>query len=136
MAPPRIRLVFAGKPKTKDNRAFIGRDHRSGRPVIRVPDTYKAYEETVAKQALAQLSGDKRFPIRKPVRIRVTALRFYYPYMPTNNDLFNAPKSFCDALNGIVWEDDSQIYEAGGLVKAKDPENPRVELEIETLEGQ
>jgi Holliday junction resolvase RusA-like endonuclease len=48
-------------------------------------------------------------------------------------DWDNLAKLTCDALNGIAWEDDSQIVVAR-VVLGVDPENPRVEVEISSME--
>ena len=48
-------------------------------------------------------------------------------------DWDNLAKLTCDALNGVAWEDDSQIVDAR-VVLGHDPENPRVEVEISSRE--
>lgn len=47
-------------------------------------------------------------------------------------DFDNFHKLSIDALNGIVWEDDSQIKEAVILL-CYDKENPRIEIEVTKL---
>jgi Holliday junction resolvase RusA-like endonuclease len=130
-----IELVFPGKPISKDNRAtiawaFSGRRRR--RPVFRVPEKYKLWEDKTAAIALKQLVRDKRFPIKKPAPVEVW-ITFFYPYWPSQPDLHNSPKSFCDALNKVVWEDDSQIWDSH-LKKRKDADNPRIELKLRIMD--
>lgn len=47
-------------------------------------------------------------------------------------DWDNFHKLSQDALNGIVWIDDSQIFEAN-VTKAYDKDNPRIEIELNEL---
>jgi Holliday junction resolvase RusA-like endonuclease len=48
-------------------------------------------------------------------------------------DWDNLAKLTCDALNGIAWEDDSQIIDAH-VVLGVDAENPRVEVLVSSTE--
>lgn len=57
-------------------------------------------------------------------------LKFYRKFSPTSRnygDFDNLAKSICDALNGIVYKDDSQIVRCV-IEKRQDKENPRVEI--------
>lgn len=57
------------------------------------------------------------------------------PYTATLNDFDNLAKSFCDALNGIAWHNDGQIYKA--TIErwiASGAEAPHVEVKIEAEE--
>ena len=47
-------------------------------------------------------------------------------------DLDNSLKVLLDALNGIAFEDDSQVVEIHAR-REEDPANPRVEVQIEPL---
>jgi Holliday junction resolvase RusA-like endonuclease len=49
-------------------------------------------------------------------------------------DWDNLSKLTTDALNGLAWEDDSQILEAH-VIKGMDRENPRTCIRIEALGG-
>lgn len=56
-------------------------------------------------------------------------------YFPNRRgDLDNRSKQILDALNGIAWVDDSQIYDLR-LVRHLSKENPRVEITIEAIEA-
>ena len=47
-------------------------------------------------------------------------------------DIDNYNKLSMDALNGIVWEDDQQIYQM--LIKKEyDKDNPRIEIQVEEI---
>lgn len=52
-------------------------------------------------------------------------------YFPDNRrrDWDNWHKAICDAMTGVLWEDDSQIIEAH-VGKYVDKGNPRVELDV------
>lgn len=128
----KINLIFPGAPRSKDNCKSFGRDRR-GRVHAYLPAAYKQLEATWKARARLQLGGAKEFPLPKDRRLRV-GLRFYYPYTPTTPDYFNAPKSILDAMNGVLWEDDAQIWEDLGGFKAHAPGDPRIELRMETID--
>lgn len=128
-----ISLVFPGKPISKDNRRFPA--IQRGAPVIRIPASYREFEKKIKVLALQQIIGRRdrgRFPIPKGTRL-VVHLMFFFPYEPTANDIYNAPKSVCDALEGIVYENDNQFI-VGTVGKAKDASEPRIEMMIEEAE--
>jgi len=96
-----------------------------------IPQAYQDYEKHVAVWALRQILRHKnrqRLPIRRPEQL-VAHLMFFYPTEPTANDIFNSPKSVCDALEKFAYENDNQLV-IGSVAKAKDAENPRVEIII------
>lgn len=62
-------------------------------------------------------------------------LVFYRKFAPTSRsygDFDNLAKAICDALNGIVYKDDSQIVRCK-IEKRQDKENPRVEISVGIL---
>ena len=52
-------------------------------------------------------------------------------YLPTKRltDWDNLHKLSMDAMNGIVWKDDSQVWKAT-VSRMYDPKNPRIEISI------
>ena len=96
---------------------------RSGRFFVR-PE-YQAFERDVKIQAMQQWNGQ---PLSGNLRVDI---HFVFPNL-VRVDLFNAPKSLCDALNKIVWMDDKQIV-LGTLSLSYDKENPRAEIEVTPL---
>lgn len=60
------------------------------------------------------------------IRIEVT---LFFPNNSRRRDWDNFHKIAMDALNGIVWADDSQIMEAR-VIKAIDSKRPRIEIKI------
>lgn len=112
-----IKVIITGKPISKDNqKRGVG---KYGQFFTR-PE-YRIYEETARLQAVAQLIGKKI--LKNEVEVEMI---FYFPNK-IRCDLFNVPKSVCDALNGVLWEDDKQII-AGHLFVRYDKKNPRVEI--------
>ena len=93
------RIVIKGKPISKDNQKRG--QSRSGRFFIR-PE-YRKYEDNVGLQAAAQMIG------QPPFKDDLFVVFVFYLKNKRHCDLLNLPKSLCDALNGIVWEDDRQI---------------------------
>lgn len=91
-----------------------------GRPVTS-PDA-RRYKQGVKLRALTE-------GLRKPLGCPVVAsLTFYRPRK--TGDLDNALKVILDALNGIAWEDDSQIVEIHAR-REDDKSRPRVEVHVE-----
>lgn len=115
------RIIIFGKPISKDNQK-MGRS-RSGKFFMR-PE-YQRFERDVKIQAMKQW---KQLPLSGRLRVDII---FYFPNK-VRVDLFNAPKSICDALNKIVWLDDKQIEE-GTLKLLFDKENPRTEITVGVL---
>lgn len=79
-------------------------------------------KEAIAWEAKAEMKGQKMYT--GPIRVEL------YLYFPTKQrrDLDNV-KALIDAMTGVCWEDDSQIYELV-IRKYHDKENPRVEVLI------
>ena len=97
--------------------------HRHGHPVMRgnvykSPEA-KAYAKTVAAMCLA--AGVPTFPKAQMLRLsgEVRMER-------AGCDLDDRLKIFCDALNGIVFEDDEQIAVIGELVRVVDSKHPGI----------
>lgn len=85
----------------------------------------KARKEQYQWEAKAQ-SGF-RMPLK---RAKLTATLFFGRRGRRDWDNYN--KLWGDALEGIVYDDDSAVEQAT-VIKAYDKENPRIELEIEEV---
>lgn len=129
-----MKFIIPGTPVAK-GRPRLGRGG-----VTYTPSKTKNYENLVKLAYQSQVKGK---PIDEAVSIKVN-LYFPIPKSYTKKkkaeivkgalkftkrpDLDNCLKSICDALNGLAYKDDSQIYKAT-ITKDYD-ENPRAEVEI------
>jgi len=114
----RVKLWFSGNPIPK------------GRPRVTRFGTYPAtfsaeWEETVGWQCTDQW---KRRPLLGPLGIDLT----FYREDRRQVDLDNLEKAMLDGLEGILYENDSQIKEKSGRVDYSE-EHPGVVVEIWTL---
>lgn len=105
-------FTIPGAPVPKE-RARITRRGRF------TPPRTVAYERKVKLCALAariqRIAGDVAL-----------MLVMYFPDK-RRRDFDNISKSICDGLNGVAWEDDSQVKEWHGTINV-DRANPRVEV--------
>lgn len=113
-----IKLVFVGRPISKDNSKIV---NRQGRFFLSVK--YKNYERDIRVQFCSQLPDFK--PIEKEI---IMTMDFYFEDKRCL-DLSNSPKSICDALQNFLYKNDKQIIELH-LFKKWDKENPRVEISV------
>lgn len=117
-----IKLVIKGKPISKDNqKRSIG---KNGRYFTR-PE-YRDYEESVRDQAFLQLRD------HKPLDCDLFVMLIFFFPNKKHCDLWNAPKSVGDALNGIVWKNDKQV-KLSYLQCLYDKKDPRVEIYINKI---
>ena len=112
-----MEIVFEGEPKGKGRPRFTRTGHAY------TPSRTRDYEDLIAARALEAMEG--RHPIPKGVPVRVTIVA-----------IFGVPVSWpkkrrTAALNGIVYEDDSQIVQTT-TEKTYGPE-PMVRIFIEEL---
>lgn len=116
-----------------------GRPRMTKRGHVYTPEKTREFEESVKKLARAQYWLK---PLEGPVR---ASIRFFMPMpkRPKTNlwhvgkpDLDNAAKAVFDSLNGIVWEDDSQVCEVF-MTKhyAKIGTAPRIILEVQSIDS-
>lgn len=137
-----IMFVVPGKPVAKARHRI---NLRTGHTYT--PDDTKAYErlvKVVAKNALAKFPGDwqKRgvfqlyvhayFPIPDSRPKEWKALAVDEKIVPaTKPDWDNIGKIISDALNGILWHDDSMVAQA--FVYKYYSEEPRVLVEVRDI---
>ncbi len=140
-ALPAFWLTIPGAPQGKGRPRF---SRRSGRAYT--PARTQQAEETLAGRVAAQLQGKIAQPLTEPLRVRCF---FVMPVpaswskkrqraalegkaWPTGKpDVDNLCKLLFDALNGLMWRDDSQIVE---LVTTKAyGEHPQTTVTVEVM---
>ena len=116
-----VEITHPGEPISKSNALKRGK----GKHVYK-DKKYVEYEQALREAAAEAMFLDP--PYEGPCHIE---LRFYFKTY-RRKDLTNMPKTACDALNGIVYLDDTQIVSAE-MMKLYDKENPRVEIIVTEL---
>jgi len=119
-----IAFTVQGNAVTKSN--AHGMTGKSGRMVMFVPKKYKDYEKAIKAEAAQAMQNANMKPFTGDC---IMLLRYYYDTRRLR-DVQNLPKSTCDALNEIVYEDDNQVKRMIDMGKFFDKENPRVEIEV------
>jgi crossover junction endodeoxyribonuclease RusA len=116
-----IRLTLPYPPSSNRYWRYVG-----GHPTLSADA--KAYRTACGWAAKQQISLDVLWPevefIAGPMAV---TLHFYRPQK--TGDLDNRIKQCLDALNGVIWTDDSLIVEIHAY-RHDDKANPRVEVEI------
>lgn len=99
----------------------------AAKPGVRsfTPPETKAYEELIGWCAIA--AGARRARLQPPYKLTV---RIWWPDA-RRRDADNVLKATQDALNHVVWTDDSQITETRTVVEGIDRENPRILITVE-----
>lgn len=113
-----VAFTVPGRPVPKQSFRYA---HGGGY----TPQHVKAWQERVGYAARYEY---KLAPYRGAVVVR---LEFWMPNR-RRRDLDNLSKAVLDALNGIVWHDDTQV-EALHLYKFVDGDDPRVVVHVRTL---
>lgn len=95
-----------------------------------VPARMRAYMDQVAEDASVALASDGvvDWPVDGAYRVEVVS------YMPTRRaiDVDNLGKIVLDALNGVLWRDDSQVRRLE-IEKRYDRKHPRAVVRIEVM---
>jgi len=120
-------LTFEGEPLSPVN-AYASRIIKLGnqsRSALYLPAKYQEYKKRIKAVALDVASRHKIEPYPHPVQVVV---RVYFGTRRVK-DLSNAGKLEYDALNGVVWNDDSQIFKET-KEKYYDKEAPRIEIDV------
>lgn len=122
MTTKMVKFVIYGVPKLQE------RPRRGKYGNFYSPSTKE--QQNIAKIALVA-----RCTAGVPVMKGRVSLSAYFHGMKKRSDLSNAVKLIEDACNGIIYEDDSQIW-GEHLYRYPDDGNPRTEVDIwETEEG-
>lgn len=92
-----LLLTHEGRLISKDNERMFS---RHGRPML--SSKFRGWAEDKACEARNQYRG-------KPLKIELEVHIVAYYRTKVHVDCFNAPKGYCDALEGIVYNNDRQI---------------------------
>jgi len=114
----KIQFSVEGQPLSKSNNLQFAK----GRAFI--PAKFKDYEKKIQEAARVAFQGD---PISGPVRM---SIQLWFKDKRIR-DCQNYPKTICDALNGICYNDDSQIVEL--FVTKLKRDEPGLDVTIEAL---
>lgn len=106
-------------PLTKDNEKIMNKQGK-----FYLSKKNKSYEQELKWLALKQLPKDFKI-LTKNLTVDIW---FFFPDL-RRRDVFNYTKSFCDAMTGILWKDDSQI-ETGRVYKCY-LNIPRIILQVQ-----
>jgi Holliday junction resolvase RusA-like endonuclease len=118
-----IILSIPGNVRSKKNHRIIVL--RGNKKVSLPPTAYQKWEKEARQHAFWQLRG-KIIPVHSgPVSVKAV---FYYK--GPKLDLTACMEAIADCLQGIVWENDGQIFSWDGTRMQHDIENPRTIVEI------
>jgi len=117
-----VRFVVYGKPQGKQ-RPRLGKGGR-----VYTPKETKRYECAVAWAAL----GARPRTWSKAGRF-VVEVTMYFPDL-RRRDIDNVLKAALDGMQGVLYEDDSQVVIAGAI-KWLDRERPRTEVVVRRAES-
>jgi Holliday junction resolvase RusA-like endonuclease len=118
----KVRFTHPGEPRTKSNSHYFFK----GRMVI--PKRVRDYEKSLKETAANYMKNSGKRPTTRLVKVKA----IYYLGTKRRKDLQNLPKSTCDALEGVVFNDDSQIHKLQ-IEKKLDRKNPRVCITVELM---
>lgn len=125
-----IRLVIEGPVPRKNAKHRVFAD--AGGVGRKKSAAYKEFRErTHAAWCVLRAKGEKPFGSLAPVRVSITAY-----WGRTLGDIDAPIETVLDALTFAgVWHDDGQVESLAEIRRARDPQRPRVEVEIVELEG-
>ena len=137
--PVLVSFLLVGEPVAK-GRPRVGRS-KGGRTVVYTPEKTAAYERRLRSVASVEaLRQGLREPMTGPRSVSVEAV-FGNTLKSTPGsphaikpDLDNVLKTL-DALNGVIWKDDSQIVRATVMKRrAYEAEHPHLWVSVEQLQ--
>lgn len=130
MAQKRIELTFNVLPVAKGRPRFkrkFNRQTKLGFTSVRTPLKTKQFEQLIQILTKKQIGNHK--PFDAPVQVAI-AFGFIAPVKPKfapehaiRPDLDNLVKSVMDALNGLVWTDDSLVWKLMAIKSYSDQEH-------------
>jgi len=118
----KIYIQFPIKAISKDNEKI-----RNRQGFVFTTQKYKKFEQQVKFYAMAQYKGEV---LSGDIEVNIT---FHFT-SKVHCDLFNLPKSVCDALEGICYKNDKQIKRGTVEIKIdKELDTDCFEVEIKDL---
>ena len=114
----KINFSVNEHPLSKSNNLQFGKKRAF------IPKKYKDYEKLIQEAAREAFQGE---PIVGPVKMTI---RLWFKDRRIR-DAQNYPKTICDALNGICYNDDSQIVEL--FVTKLKRDEPGLDVTVEAL---
>ena len=117
-----VRFVVDGKPQGKQ-RPRLGKGGR-----VYTPTATKRYERAVSWAALGRRPREWSKKGRFTVEVTM-----YFPDLH-RRDIANVLKAVLDGMQGVLYEDDSQVVIAGAI-KWLDREKPRTEVVVRRAAG-
>lgn len=142
-----IRLVIPGPPKAWERAGHRIVTTKTGAQFVSSYTPAQTRHEQSFIRAVAYKAMDGHNPLKGPIDLRIVA---YVPIgeswskkkraaaladeiRPTGKpDWDNLGKSVCDAIKGVVWNDDSQVTDPRGPYK-RYSDQPRLVIEIREL---
>lgn len=121
---PWLEFTVSGNPRPKERPRFNTRTHHTYTP----KDTAGA--ELVVAWAARAAMGQRR-AVTVPLEVELD----FYMATARRGDLDNLTKLVLDALNELVWDDDSQIVRLV-LTRQVDRVSPRTEVRVWLAEAQ
>lgn len=74
-----------------------------------INQSHKEFENELRTMFLGQVKGAKEYPIKKPQKVEVIISVDMNKNRLEKVDIDNLTKSILDSMNGIIFEDDSQV---------------------------
>ena len=107
---------------------------RRPRHMVTTGGTVRTYspDETVEAKEAVRVALRETIAGVQPTKDPYAVICRFYTRNRSKRDLDNLGKLVLDALNGIVWMDDSQVWQLY-LRREVDRLNPRTEIEIWTM---
>lgn len=120
-----LMITLPGSIRSKKNSKqiiMVGGKHCPKRPVMIPSKAHKAWEDAARKAAWP-------FAIIPPLTCPVHIEAHFYTNGITP-DLSGCLESLGDALEGIIYQDDKQIYSWDGSRVTAEKDNPRTEVKV------
>lgn len=109
----KIKIFVPGLPVPKD-RPRVVRNPKTGRITTFTPQRTRHWESYLRMYVKSALNDREGLPLRGPLAVTLV-FTFKRPKKPSRpypvkcGDVENLSKAVCDALNGVLYDDDTQI---------------------------